>query len=81
MIPEPLCGVRFWTRGLVALNEITVIPRANWTSLTAGQVRIQDEKLISLAPNTELPTALQIMDEAGVAEVPVNENGQINRTR
>jgi predicted transcriptional regulator len=64
-------------RGLVTLNEITVTPRENWTSVTAGQVMIPNEKLISVAPNTELLTALQIMDQAGVAQVPVNENGQM----
>ena len=39
---------------------------------------IPNEKLMSVAPNTELLTALQIMDEAGVAQVPVNENGQMS---
>ena len=42
---------------------------------------IPNEKLISVAPNTELLTALQIRDEAGVEQVPVNENGQRNRAR
>lgn len=64
-------------RGLVTLNEITATPRENWGNVTAGQVMIPNEKLISVAPNTELLTALQIMDEAGVAQVPVNENGQM----
>ena len=64
-------------RGIVTPNEITATPRENWGNMTAGQVMITNEKLISVAPNTELLTALQIMDEAGVAQVPVNENGQM----
>ena len=64
-------------RGLVTLNEITAAPRANWANITAGQVMIPNENLVNVAPRTELLTALQMMDEAGVAQVPVVEKGQI----
>ena len=64
-------------RGLVTLNEITAAPREKWANVTAGQVMIPNENLVSVAPNTELLTALQMMDEAGVAQVPVIGNGQI----
>ena len=64
-------------RGLVTLNEITAAPRENWGNVTAGQVMIPNENLVNVAPNTELLTALQMMDEAGVAQVPVVEKGQI----
>ena len=63
--------------GLVTLNEITATPRENWGNVTAGQVMIPNENLVNVAPRTELLTALQMMDEAGVAQVPVVENGQI----
>ena len=64
-------------RGLVTLNEITAAPRENWANITAGQVMIPNENLVNVAPRTELLTALQMMDEAGVAQVPVVEKGQI----
>lgn len=64
-------------RGLITLNEFAKIPREEWTNRTVGEAMIPNEKLITVAVNSQLLTALQTMDEAEIAQVAVVENNRL----
>jgi predicted transcriptional regulator len=64
-------------RGMLTLRDIAAIPRENWTRVTAEDAMVPWERLVGVHPNTELLTALQTMDDANVAQVPVMEGHQV----
>ncbi|MCS6806187.1 MAG: site-2 protease family protein [Acidobacteriota bacterium] len=64
-------------RGMVTLREVTRVPRAQWSQTSAEQVMVPWDRLTRITPNMELQTALQTMDDANVAQVPVVEDDQI----
>lgn len=64
-------------RGMLSLRDVSAVPRENWGQTTTGEVMIPMERLAWVRPNTELLAALQTMDDANVAQVPVVEAGQI----
>ncbi|MBN1219979.1 MAG: site-2 protease family protein [Anaerolineae bacterium] len=63
--------------GMLTLGDVTKIPRAEWGHVTTGQVMVPWERLAHVTPKTELLTALQMMDDANVNQVPVVENKKI----
>lgn len=64
-------------RGLLTLRDIAAIPRDQWASITTGQAMARGERLVKVQPDTELLTALQTMDDAQVAQVPVVDGESI----
>jgi Zn-dependent protease len=64
-------------RGLLTLRDIAAVPRENWNRVTAEEAMVPRERLVGVHPSTELLTALQTMDDANVAQVPVVEGNQI----
>jgi CBS domain-containing protein len=58
-------------RGMLTLRDIAAIPRDQWLSVTTGQAMAPWERLVKVRPDTELLAALQVMDDANVAQVPV----------
>lgn len=64
-------------RGLLTLREITSIPQRKWRFVTTEQVMVPIERLAQVEPQAELMSALQMMDNADVAQVPVVEDGEI----
>lgn len=64
-------------RGILTLREITNRPRIEWKNLTAADVMIPCSRLAPLSPQTELLSALRQMDEAGFAQLPVTEGGEV----
>jgi Zn-dependent protease len=60
-------------RGLLTLREITTLPQRKWRYTTAEQVMVPIKKLVKISPSTELISALQKMDDANIAQVPVLE--------
>ncbi len=58
-------------RGLFTLTDAARVPRSQWTQTKIEQVMTPSAKLVTVAPETELLTALQAMDEAGAHQVPV----------
>lgn len=64
-------------RGMVTLREVTRVPKAQWSHTSAEQVMVPWDRLTRITPNMELQTALQTMDDANVAQVPVVEGDQI----
>lgn len=59
--------------GMLTLRDIAQVPRPQWKQVTARQVMRRWEDLVRVKPTTELLEALQAMDEANVAQVPVVE--------
>ncbi len=62
-------------RGIVTLKEITAVPRVQWESATVDQVMVPYDRVVFVDPNMELLQALQTMDTANVAQLPVMEQG------
>jgi Zn-dependent protease len=64
-------------RGMLTLRDVAAVPREDWSRITTEQAMIPWERLVSVQPNTELLAALQTMDDANVAQVPVVEGKRI----
>jgi Zn-dependent protease len=58
-------------RGMLTLRDVAAVPREQWPSVATGQAMVPWERLVTVRPNTELLEALQAMDNANVAQVPV----------
>ncbi len=63
--------------GLITLQQIKEVPRAEWTTTRAGQVMLPLKELTSIAPDTKLWTALEKLDRNGANQLPVIRNGQV----
>jgi Zn-dependent protease/CBS domain-containing protein len=63
--------------GLMTLHRIKEIPRQDWAHTTAAQVMIPLGELKRIGPDTELWTALQLMDRNGVNQLPVMTENQV----
>jgi Zn-dependent protease/CBS domain-containing protein len=64
-------------RGLVTLHEIRAVPRDRWAALRIGDVMTPAEKLTVVSPHEGLLVALQRMDDANVAQLPVLEGDEL----
>jgi CBS domain-containing protein len=64
-------------QGLLTLRDITAVAKERWAQMTAGQTMVPLTRLVTVAPATPLLTALQTMDGANVAQVPVVEGNAI----
>ena len=65
------------TVGLATLHRIKQVPRLQWATTTAEQVMLPREEFKSISPDTELWTALQLMDRDGVNQLPVMANSRV----
>jgi Zn-dependent protease len=63
--------------GLLTLRDISAIPQRKWAFTTTGQAMVPLDHLTQVSPATPLLAALQMMDGANVAQVPVVENDEI----
>ncbi len=63
--------------GLLTLHEIKAIPAERRAAVTAGEVMAPVEKLATVEPGTDLLAALEKMDDANVAQMPVVEAGRL----
>ncbi|MGB9117952.1 site-2 protease family protein [Bradyrhizobium sp.] len=59
------------TVGLITLHRITKVPRPEWATTSAARVMLPFEQLKCVDPDTELWSALQMMDRNGVNQMPV----------
>ncbi len=64
-------------RGMLSLRDVSAVPREKWSQVTTGEAMVPLERLVRVRPNTELLSALQVMDDANVAQVPVVEGSEI----
>jgi Zn-dependent protease/CBS domain-containing protein len=63
--------------GLLTLHEIKAIPRDRWAMVTVGDVMTPAGKVTAVDPKTDLLAALEKMDVANVAQMPVIEAGKL----
>ena len=63
--------------GLLTLHEIKAIPKDRWAVVTVGDVMTPADKVTTVDPKTDLLTALEKMDDASVAQMPVVEAGEL----
>jgi Zn-dependent protease len=63
--------------GLMTLQRIKEVPRAEWATTKVGQVMLPLDRSESLDRNTELWTALQKLDRDGVNQLPVTRDQQV----
>jgi Zn-dependent protease/CBS domain-containing protein len=63
--------------GLLTLQDISQVPRQSWSLTTVGQAMVPIKRLVWVEPNMELIKALQSMDQARVAQVPVLDQGKL----
>jgi CBS domain-containing protein len=61
--------------GLVTIHELKAVPRDRWPEVKAGEVMTAVEKLTTIAPEADLFEALEKMDDAEVAQLPVVADG------
>ena len=62
-------------RGVVTLRDVAKVPRERWDWASVAEVMIPWNRLSYVTPDTELLTALQMMDDSRVSHLPVlNEN-------
>jgi len=64
--------------GLLTLKDISAIPQQKWRFTTTGQDMVPLSRLAHVTPNTELMSALQMMDNHNVAQVPVIQEGELH---
>lgn len=63
--------------GLLTLHEIKAIPKDRWAVVTVGEVMTPADKVTAVEPKTDLLTALEKMDDANIAQMPVIEAGEL----
>jgi Zn-dependent protease len=63
--------------GLMTLQRIKEVPRAEWATTRIGQVMLPLDRLEGVDRNTELWTALQKLDRDGVNQLPVTRDQQV----
>jgi Zn-dependent protease/CBS domain-containing protein len=63
--------------GLLTLHEIKAIPKDRWAVVTVGEVMTPADKVTVVDPKTDLLAALEKMDDANVAQMPVVEAGEL----
>ena len=57
--------------GLVTLHRIKEVPRGQWANTRAAQIMLPLEQVKCVDPNTELSSALEMMDRNGFNQMPV----------
>lgn len=65
------------TVGMMTLHRIREVPRPEWPTTSAAQVMLPMDKLICVAPDAELWSALQEMDRDGVNQLPVTKDQHV----
>jgi CBS domain-containing protein len=63
--------------GLLTLHEVRAVPRTSWANVTAAEVMRASPDLVTARPD-DLLTAMQRMDDAGVAQLPVVSGGALH---
>ncbi|MDV6343789.1 site-2 protease family protein [Nitrosomonas sp. Is37] len=65
------------TIGLVSLSDIVKCPREQWSSTPVREIMTPLKRLYIAKPNNSILEVLQIMNEYGINQVPVVDEGKI----
>jgi Zn-dependent protease/CBS domain-containing protein len=63
--------------GLVTMHDIKAVPRDQWSIKTVGEVMTPFSNLKSVGPGEDLTTALKLLTEQNINQLPVVEGGNI----
>ncbi len=63
--------------GMITLRDIANIPQQKWRYITTSQVMRPFDHLVHVSPESELIDAVQTMDTAHVAQLPVMAGGEL----
>ncbi|MBM3166036.1 MAG: CBS domain-containing protein [Chloroflexi bacterium] len=63
--------------GLVTLHDIKAVPRDRWGAKTVGEVMTPLSNLKLVGPDEELTTALKMLTEQNINQLPVVKDGKI----
>lgn len=63
--------------GLFTLRDVARVPQNDWHRITAEEIMVPWERVHRIEPDADLLTALKLMDDANVGQVPVVENGTV----
>jgi Zn-dependent protease len=63
--------------GLITLQEIRNVPRESWPTSTVGQAMVPVERVRAVSPTDTLLSALDLMREAEVNQLPVVQDGRL----
>lgn len=64
-------GERQAPRGLLSITNVRARPEAAWGEVTVGEIMVPWERVVRIGPDGDLLAALQLMERAGVAQMPV----------
>jgi Zn-dependent protease/CBS domain-containing protein len=64
-------------RGLLTLHEVKAVPRERWSGTRVEEVMTPLERLAAVGPDDDLFGALERMDDADVAQLPVVTGGEL----
>ncbi len=63
--------------GLVSLEDIRRVPRADWPATPSRQVMTPAARLQTLAPDEDMERALRVLGEGGFNQAPVIQDGRV----
>jgi Zn-dependent protease/CBS domain-containing protein len=63
--------------GIMTLHKLREVPRTDWPATSVSKVMIPIDQMDHVSPDSELWDALQKMDEEGVNQLPVMEDGEL----
>ncbi len=63
--------------GMITLRDISQIPQPKWRFTTIRAAMVPVNRMISIDPDTDLLAALQTMDSANIAQIPVLAHGEL----
>lgn len=63
--------------GLITLHDVRAIPRELWGTKRVIEAMIPLDKVVSVSPQEDLTTVLQILTERDINQVPVVEEGRV----
>jgi predicted transcriptional regulator len=66
-----------WLQGMLTLKDITVVQRKDWGRVMVEEAMVPLDRLVQVSPEMKVLEALQKMDDANVAQVPVMEAGRM----
>lgn len=73
----PVTGRDGAFEGLVTLADVRHLPRDRWNTTQVSQIMMPVAKLRSVAPDTDLRTAMQILAENNYHQLPVLQDGRL----
>jgi CBS domain-containing protein len=65
------------TYGLVTVHQVRQVPRERWLFTPIRDAMTPLERLVTVGVQEDAYRVLEVLDEAGVNQVPVVQNGQV----